>query len=61
MFHVYFTNFRYSVHGFNTMAEAVDYMKDKGLMASVFDGEYNLMVSYDPLSGVTWQSSLISV
>lgn len=61
MFHVYFTNFRYAVHGFSTIREATEYLKEKNFMGGVYDRYHELMVSFDPLNGIIYTHSDIKV
>jgi len=60
-YHVYFTNFRYAVHGFSTVREAVDYLREKCFMGGVYDRYNELMVSFDPIGGITYTHSDIKV
>jgi hypothetical protein len=53
MFHVYFTNFRYGVDGFQNIEDALKFIQDQGFMAGIYDQSFNLLLSWDPITGTT--------
>lgn len=55
MFHIYFTNFQYAVDGFKSIQDALAYVQQKGFMAGIYDESYDLHLSWNPISGTTYQ------